>query len=64
MKYQVIVSNVGTVYDGNSYQEAIDVYGNYIGQSQAGLGRVGGENVTIVDSGEITVEHFGDVNND
>ena len=50
--YEVIVGNVGRVYRGTSKREADKVYHDYIEISQKGLGRAGGEEVTLFVDGE------------
>ena len=64
MRYQVIVGNIGTVYDGDSWNEAKKTYGEYKRISQSGVGRAGGESVTLMDGEEIKYEHFGDQDTD
>jgi len=56
-RYQVIVGNLGTVYDGNNMIEANKTYGIYKRQSLAGYGRAGGESVTLFDHDDIKFEH-------
>ena len=60
MNYQVIVGNVGTVYDGDNRKEAEDAYADYVDFSKALMGRVGGEAVTLFCDGEILLEHPGE----
>lgn len=52
MKYQVIVGNIGTVYDGESPIEANKAWGEYKKQSGTGVGRAAGEIVTLMKNGE------------
>lgn len=59
-RYQVIVGNIGTVYDGKNMIDANRTYGEYKRQSQSGYGRAGGEDVTLMDNNEIKYEHLGD----
>jgi hypothetical protein len=58
--YDVVVSNLGTVYSGGNPVLANKWYGEYVKQSKGGTGRVGGERVVLMVDGEITREHFGD----
>ena len=58
-KFQVVVGNVGTVYDGNSYMVAQCKYDRYVKASRAGEGRVAGEPVTLMHNGEVRMEHAG-----
>jgi len=51
-KYQVIVGNIGTVYDGNWAIMAKKVYKEYYEQSKDGYGRAAGESVTLWVYGE------------
>lgn len=65
MKIQVIVGNVGTVYDGTVYNgpemvRANSVYRDYVLQSKSGKGRAAGENVTMLKNGEIHKEFIGE----
>ncbi len=57
--YQVIVGNIGTVYDGDSKQEAYKVYSDYVHQSKYCKGRPSGESVTIMVDGEPENEFTG-----
>lgn len=52
-KYQVIVGNIGTVYDGDDYNAAKMEYNDYRSASLQGYGRAAGEEVTMFDDGEI-----------
>lgn len=63
-RYQVIVGNIGTVYDGKGMIEANRTYGDYKRQSQSGIGRAGGESVTLMDNNEIKYEHLGEQDTD
>lgn len=56
-KYQVIVGNIGTVYSGNDDVEACKIFGEYVEQSESGIGRAGNESVTLMDNDEIALEH-------
>ena len=57
--YQVIVGNVGTVYDGTSNSDAIMTWIAYCDMSREGRGRAAGETVTILKDGEIANEYTG-----
>lgn len=57
--YEVIVGNIGTVYTGNKYAEALAEFAEYQRQSIGGEGRAGGEDVTIMRDGEPYREHAG-----
>ena len=58
-KYQVIVGNIGTVYDGDDEVEAKKEYYSWIEQTERG-GRASGEPVTLMIDGEPTEEHYMD----
>lgn len=59
MLFQVIVSNVGTVYSGDMHRDAVKTYQDYKKQSESMLGRAGGESVTLMEDGEPILEHEG-----
>ena len=56
--FQVVVGNIGHVYDGSNYMQARACYADYVKQSKAGYGRAAGEPVTLFHKGEIRAEHF------
>jgi hypothetical protein len=56
--FQVLVGNIGHVYDGSNYMQARAVYREYIRQSESGIGRAAGESVTLFHNGEIRAEYF------
>jgi len=58
--YEVIVGNVGTVFDGNDQEEAERAFNDYVRSSKTGRGRAGGESVVFLMNGEIVAEHEGD----
>ena len=57
--YQVIVSNVGTVYDGANKVEANKAYAAYKADSVNAIGRAAGEDVTLMMDGEPYQEFIG-----
>jgi len=57
--YHVIVGNVGTVYEGTNGFIAIKEYNSYVGISKNGIGRAGGENVTLIKNDDIYKEFIG-----
>lgn len=63
MKYQVIVGNIGTVYDGNLKGAALGAYKEYCRQSETGYGRAAGESVVLYIDGEYDREFIGDIAN-
>lgn len=50
-KYEVIVGNVGRVFEGTNREEARDMYNNYVKMSKSGKGRPGGEDVVLLCDG-------------
>ena len=53
MKYEVIVGNIGTVYDGDSKREALDTRTHYITLASSPGNRATLEDVTILEDGEL-----------
>lgn len=51
--YQVIVGNIGCVYDGEDYHNATQVALTYIRAASLPFGRASGEDVTIMCDGHI-----------
>lgn len=64
MKYQVIVGNIGTVYDGDSWNDAKRDFGIYKRKSIEGVGRASGESVVLMEDGEPRWEHPGEQDTD
>lgn len=60
VNWQVIVDNVGTVYDGTDETVARKSYNDYVTISKAGHGRAGGKNVSLFDDSDVVEEHRGD----
>lgn len=58
MNYTVIVGNVGTVHDSTSGSNAWRDFWEYKKASASGVGRCGGEPVTLMGDGEIIKEHL------
>lgn len=56
--YEVIVGNIGQVYEGNKPIDARKVYGIYKRKSLSGDGRAAGEPVTVLKDGEIDLEYI------
>ena len=56
-KYQVMVSNIGTVCDTDERGEALDSYIEYMRASRDGYGKTGGESVVLFNNGEIEREY-------
>lgn len=57
MQYTVIISNVGTVHDSTSGSNAHRDFWEYKKASTSGVGRCGGEAVTLMGDGNIIKEH-------
>lgn len=57
-KFQVVVGNIGHVYEGNNYMQARTIYSAYVKQSKSGIGRAAGEPVTLFHNGNIRSEYF------
>ena len=57
--YEVIVGNIGYVYQGESSQKAEEVHDEYVKQSSEGYGRAAWEDVTTCEDGEPIREYFG-----
>jgi hypothetical protein len=63
-QYQLIVGNVGTVYEGTNGFNAIKDYNQYVKLSKESTGRVSGESVTLIRNDEIYREYEGTLNQD
>ena len=61
-QFQVIVGNVGYVYEGNLFKEALQHYAEYKRQSMNEYGRAAGEDVTLMKDQEPLYEYFGTFN--
>ena len=57
MMFQVVVGNLGTVYDGDDELTAQECFEEYATLSHLGSGQVGNESVTLMRDGE-PVEEF------
>lgn len=55
--YTVLVGNIGTVYEGPLFKQALEDYAEYKQQSETNYGRAAGEPVTLLKDGEIKWEH-------
>lgn len=58
MKHEVLVSNIGSVYAGDSGEQALIAFREYEAQSKEGGGRAAGEQVTWLMDGEVYKEHL------
>jgi hypothetical protein len=59
--YEVIVGNIGSVYNGPNRVEANRVFGEYKRQSKINYGRAAGEDVVLMTNGEPTKEFVGSI---
>jgi len=57
--YQVIVGNIGRVYDGENERDARKAYDEYVFISKQATGRAAGEDVTLFMNDDILCEHDG-----
>lgn len=58
-KYQIVISNIGTVWTGENGFTARTEYGQYVALSEEAYGRMAGENVTLFQNREPLFEHAG-----
>lgn len=63
MNYEVIVGNIGKVYEGTNAKESLEIWQEYANQSANNYGRAAGEDVTLMRDGEPLSEYFGTINN-
>lgn len=56
--FQVVVGNIGTVYDGSNVLQANAAYRAWVLKSKRNEGRGAGEPVTAFHNGEIRAEYF------
>ena len=59
-KWEVSVSNIGTVHTGTDEAQARETYKEYCESADADYGRASGETVTLWLDGEIEAEHDGE----
>jgi len=59
-RYEIVVSNVGTVHRGIDRDEAEEEFAQYVEMSQMGSagGRIGGEDVVLFEDDEPIAEHI------
>lgn len=55
--FEVIVSNIGSVYTGNNFRRASAKFNSYVKASKVGTGRAGGENVVMMHNNEMRREY-------
>lgn len=51
--YEVFVGNIGSVYSGPSFNQALNTFRVYVKQSKSGFGRAGNEDIVILGDDEI-----------
>ena len=54
--FEVAIGNIGVTYRGHREDVARLVYDDYVSQSKGKYGRVAGENVTLIEDGDIIQE--------
>lgn len=57
-RFEVIVGNIGTVYDGPSQSTAWLAFEEYVSQSTEGKGRASGEAVYCICDDDVLWEHM------
>lgn len=57
--WEVVVGNIGQVYTGNSFAEAVKTYRSYCDDSDNDYGRAAGETVTLFRNDYLYHEHKG-----
>lgn len=58
-RWQVVVGNVGTVYDGDHRPTAMSTYIAYRAASRTNKGRAAGEQVTLMRDDDVYRQHEG-----
>lgn len=56
--YEVIVGNVGRVYDGDDSAEARRTFDDYVTASKSPHGRASGEEVNLIENDDIIDTHY------
>lgn len=56
-QWEVVVGNIGRVYEGTNGFEARKLFNIYVSQSQTGYGHAAGENVTLLRDRDIYREY-------
>lgn len=62
--FQVVVGNIGTVINTSDKAKAQHAFNEYVSQSKSGVGRAGGETITLFQDDEILMEHVGSLDNE
>jgi hypothetical protein len=58
MMHEIIVGNIGIVYQGDEFREAHKWYSAYLLKSMQGVGRAAGEPLTWLQNGEVFEEYM------
>jgi len=58
-RYEVLVGNIGMVHEGHDREEAETIFHQYVELSEKGVGRMGGEDVVLLEDDEPIEEHEG-----
>lgn len=56
-RFEVIVENIGTVYDGTDEDKAYEMYGRYMVKVSEDSGRIG-ESVALFEDGHLVKEYW------
>lgn len=60
-KYQVVVGNIGTVYDGDNKKKAYTLFKEYCSLSKDNYGRAAGEDVALFEDGHLEEDFLGSI---
>lgn len=58
-KYELIVGNIGRVFESNNLKDCMKKFRHYVTQSKSGVGRAGGESIILLREGEPIEEYQG-----
>lgn len=59
-RYQVYVSNIGSVYRGDVEKVAIEIFRDYLRMSKEKIGRASEESVILLDGDRVKMEYTKD----
>jgi len=57
--FEITVGNIGSVWTGSNFMQAETKFASWVKDSKTGLGRSGGEDVTLFHCGKIRREYIG-----
>jgi hypothetical protein len=63
LPFEIVVGNIGYVWSGSNYMQASSQFARWVKDSKTGLGRSGGESVTLFHNGEVKKEYPGTLGN-